>query len=115
MDTRVHERKHPDGRRHVAHSRPHAHHGACVVVGLERRASLSLGNNDGGIEDLVELGEVEEPAPESKTFVPESSNVGRIWGAIAVQMNKRIPGLPLVECGIVRGSISESSRPVNLA
>jgi hypothetical protein len=115
VDARVYERKHPDRGRHVAHSGPHAHHGACVVVGLEGGASLSFGNDDGGIEDLVELGEVEEPTPEGKAFVPEPSNIRRVWNAIAVQMNKRVLGLPLVECGVVGGRIAESSRAVDLA
>jgi hypothetical protein len=56
VNTRVDEREHPDRWRHVAHSCPHAHHSACVVVGLESGAPLSLDKNDDGIKDLVELG-----------------------------------------------------------
>lgn len=50
--------KHPDGRRHVAHPGPHAHHGAGMVVCLQGRAEPALGEDDEGVEHLVEFTEV---------------------------------------------------------
>lgn len=73
MDSRVEEAEHPDGGGHEAHSSPHAEHGAGVVVSLEGGAALSLGQNDSRIDNLVELGEVEEVSVESESLVPQSS------------------------------------------
>ncbi len=42
----------------------YAHHGAGVVVRLQRRAELALGEDDERVEHLVELAEVEDPAVE---------------------------------------------------
>lgn len=75
VDSRVDQGKHPNGRRHEAHAGPHGQHSAGMVVLLERSAALALGQNDGRVKDLVELGEVEPPAPESKAFVPDSAHI----------------------------------------
>lgn len=70
VDSGVEEAEHPDGGGHEAHTSPHAEHGTGVVVSLERGAALSLGENDGRINDLVELGQVEEVSVERETLVP---------------------------------------------
>lgn len=73
VNTRVQETEEPDCWGHVAHTSPHAHHGTGVVVGLESRGSLALSQDNNGVDDLVELGKVEEPSIESETLVPETS------------------------------------------
>lgn len=70
VDEGVDKDKHPDRGGHVADTSPHAQHSACVVVGLQSCASLALCDDDASVDDLVELRQVEEPAPERKTLVP---------------------------------------------
>jgi hypothetical protein len=69
----VNENKLPDGSRHVTHASPHAEHGSSVVVGLESRTELALGENDESVENLVELAEIEDPTIESQTLVPHTT------------------------------------------
>lgn len=81
VDARVQEAEEPDGWSHVAHTSPHAHHGTGVVISLKSRGLLALGENDNGINDLVELGEVEEPSVECETLVPETATNGQGVGS----------------------------------
>ena len=80
VDARVDKDEHPNGRTHVSHAGPHAHHGTGVVVRLERRAELALGQDDEGIEHLVELAQVEDPAVEGQALVPDASRLSRRRG-----------------------------------
>jgi len=73
MNSRVKKAEQPDGRSHEAHSSPHAHHRAGMVISLKGRAALSLGQDNDSVDDLVELGQVEEPSVESQTLVPKST------------------------------------------
>ena len=75
MDAGVEKGKHPDWRGHVADAGPHAHHGTRVVIGLQSGTALSLGQDDGRVKDLVELGQIEPPAPEGEALVPQATNV----------------------------------------
>lgn len=115
VDTRVDVDKHPDRRRHVPHTCPHAHHRPSMVVRLKGRTTSALGDDDQSINDLVEFGEVEEPAPECKTFVPQSSNIRRIGRTLWQQVNKLVLGLPDIQRGVVRDCVADSSWTVNLA
>lgn len=73
MNERVDENKLPNGSRHVTHASPHAEHGSSVVVGLESRAELALGEDDEGVKNLVELAEIEDPAIVSQSLVPHTA------------------------------------------
>ena len=115
MDEAVDEDKHPDGRAHVAHTSPHAQHSASMVVGLQSRAALALCDNDEGVQNLVELAEVEDPTPEGQPFVPQSSNVGRVRVAVRAHVDERVLGLPDVDGRVVGSSVTEPSRAVDLA
>jgi hypothetical protein len=115
VDEAVDEDKHPDRRAHIAHTSPHAQHSACVVVGLQSRAALALCDNDEGVQDLVELAEVEDPTPEGQSFVPQSSNVSRVWVAVRAHVNERVLRLPDVNGGVVGCGVAEASRSVDLA
>ena len=64
MDARVDKREHPDGRTHIAHTSPHTEHSTSMMIRLKSGASLALGQDDHGVDDLVELAQVEEPTPE---------------------------------------------------
>lgn len=115
VDEAVDEDEHPDRWAHVAHTGPHAEHGASVVVCLQSRAALALRNNDEGVQDLVKLAEVEDPAPESQSLVPQSSNVGRIRVSVPAHVDERVLGLPDVDGRVVCCSVAKSSRSVDLA
>lgn len=72
VDQGVEGNKHPDGRGCGADPGPHGQHGAGVVVSLEERRLAALGEDDEGVEDLVELGEVEEVAVVREAVAPDS-------------------------------------------
>jgi hypothetical protein len=114
VDERVDKDKHPDRRGHVTDASPHAQHGACVVVGLESCASLALCDNDHGVDNLVELGEVEEPAPEGKALVPEAANVGGVRSALWHQLDHSVFGLPDIGGRVVVNSIAKAARTIDL-
>lgn len=115
MDERVEEAEDPDGRGHVTNTTPHSQHSSRVVVGLERRAHLALGENDQGVEDFVELAEIENPSVECQTLVPKPA-----WGLSARQASgsqERVVGgrLPLPEGLVVEETIAKASRSVDSA
>lgn len=72
MDEGVEHDKGPDGRRREPQADPHREHCAGVVVGLERGGLAALGEDDGGVEHLVELGEVEVVAVEREAVFPDA-------------------------------------------
>jgi hypothetical protein len=116
MDTRVDQNEHPDGRGHEAHTSPHGQHSAGVVVLLQGGAALALGEDNGRVEDFVELGEVEPPAPEGEALVPDPANVGRVWQAgRRVDQDVRVLAAPAVGGRIVRDGVAEATRAVDLA
>lgn len=104
MDTRVDKGEHPDGCRHVAHTGPHAHHGAGVVVRLQGRAELALGQDDKGVEDLVELAQVEDPAVKGQALVPQSADVHAA--------GRGLPSIVLLNVG---GGVAKTGGTVELA
>lgn len=114
MDPRIDEDKHPDRRAHETDARPHAQHRASMVVRLERRRALALCQNDEGIDDLVELADIEDPAPESQPFVPQSAHIRRIRVARRQEVDGRVLHLPDVDRRVVRRGVTESSRPMQL-
>ena len=115
MDERVDEDEHPDWRRHVSDASPHAEHSASMVVGLQCWTSLSLGQNDQGVQDLIKLGKVEEPAPKGQTLTPKSSYVGGIRCSILRKMNEAVLCLPDIECSVVSDRITQTPGALNLA
>lgn len=68
----------PDGTAHVSNASPHAEHGSKVVKGLQCCRSLAFCQNDNCVDYLVELAQVEKPAPEGQSFVPDSANICRV-------------------------------------
>ena len=115
VDEAVDEDEHPDRRAHVAHTSPHTQHSACVVVCLKSCATLALCDNDESVQDLIELAEVEEPTPEGKSLVPQSSNISRIRVSTRAHVNQRVLGFPNVDGRVVCSSIAQASRSVDLA
>lgn len=107
--------EHPNGRAHEADASPHAEHCTGVVVGLQSGAALALGDDDEGVQDFVELGQVEPEAPESETLVPEPSNVRRIRTATRAEQYELVLVLPHTRRGIVVHSISKSPRAMHFA
>lgn len=59
-----------------------------MVISLQSRASLPLGQDNDSIQDLVELAQVKEPAVESKTLIPQSSNIRSVRCSILAQKNR---------------------------
>jgi hypothetical protein len=86
-----------------------------MVVLLESSAALALGQNDGRVKNLVELGKVEPPAPEGETLVPDSANVGRVWQAVGAHVNIGVQAAPGVVAVVVGDGVAESAGTVNLA
>jgi hypothetical protein len=115
MNARVNQDKHPDWRRHIANTSPHAQHGTRVVISLESGAALALGNDDGRVKDLVEFGEVEPEAPPGKAFIPHPSHVSR-WGpGNGVEADGAIPVVPLIRLRVEGGSAAKSTRAIDFA
>jgi hypothetical protein len=114
MDSRVDEHEHPDRRAHVPDSGPHAKHGSRMMVSLESAAPLALGNDDQGINDLVELAEVEPPAPECQSFIPQAAHVCPVRQT-TIEHDLRIGSIPRAGRGVVADRISESTRAIDLA
>jgi hypothetical protein len=115
MDTRVDGCEHPDWRRHEAHTSPHGQHSAGVVVLLERGAALALCEDDERVKNLIELGEVKPPAPESETLVPDPAYVGLVWHATGSNQDVVVQAAPGVVARMVGNRVAESSRAVDLA
>ncbi|KAG7051698.1 GNS1/SUR4 family protein, partial [Colletotrichum scovillei] len=94
---------------------PHAHHGTGVVVGLEGGAELALGKDDEGVEDLVELAQVEDPAVEGESLVPDSAS-GLTAGA-SIKAKSVVAGQagPVTDSLVVDGGGTEASVAVELA
>ena len=115
MNSRVDQDEHPDGRGHVADTSPHAEHGTCVVVSLQGGAPLSLGKDDKSVKDFVELGEVEPPAPEGETFIPEPAHIRGVRQARGTQSDVGVLALPLVRIRVVRHSVTKPPRSMHLA
>jgi hypothetical protein len=116
VDAGVDQNEHPDGRRHEAHASPHGQHSAGVVVLLERGAALALDEDNDRVEDFVELGEVEPPAPEGKALVPDPANVGLVGQARRrVDQDVRVLAGPAAGGRIVRDGVAEAARAVDLA
>lgn len=115
VDEAVDEDEHPNGRAHVANTGPHAKHSAGMVIGLQGRAPLALGDNDESVQDLVELAKIEDPAPESQSLIPQPANIGRVWVSVRAHADERILRLPDVDGGVVGDGVAQTSRAVNLA
>lgn len=115
MNEAVDEDKHPNRRAHIAHTSPHAQHSACVVICLQSRAALALCDNNEGVQNLVELAEVEDPTPEGQSLVPQSSDVSRVRVAVRAHVDERVLRLPDVDGGVVGCGVTKTSRSVDLA
>jgi hypothetical protein len=86
-----------------------------VVVGLQSRAALAFCDNDEGVQDLVELAEVEDPTPEGQSLVPQSSNVSRVRVTVRAHVDERVLGLPNVDGRVVGCGVTKTSGSVDLA
>lgn len=72
VDERVEDDKNPNRRCLVVDAGPHGDHCASVMVGLKQRRATSLQDDDDGVDDLVELGKVEEVTPVTEGVVPQA-------------------------------------------
>lgn len=86
-----------------------------MVVGLQRRAKFALRENDQSVEHLVELAEVEDPAVEGKSLVPQAARIGAQWLAVARQSHARRVCLPRPAALVVDDAIAVSRRAVHPA
>lgn len=107
MNSRIDQRKDPDRRPHVANARPHAHHGTRVVIGLQRRALLALGQDNRGVQDLIEFGQIEDPAKVGQPLVPQPPIVRRVGHASGSQLGFRVGQNPFVGGRVVHGAVSQ--------
>jgi hypothetical protein len=87
-----------------------------MMICLQEAALLALGQDDSCVYDLVEFGQIEQPAVESQAFVPHSSYVGSFWTqAICRQMKCSVGHRPGGALFIVTRCIAEPSRSLYLA
>lgn len=115
MDKGVEEAEDPDGAGHVAHTSPHAHHGSGVVVGLQSRAVLALGQDDEGVENLVELAQVEDPAVEVEALGPQAAGLKGVGHTIAgshISSGALRGGIPSSSGVVVVHGVAQALRPV---
>ena len=71
VNKRVEDDKDPDRGSLIVGTGLHGDHGSSMVVGLKEGRTTALDNDDDGINDLVELGEVEDVSPVTERAVPE--------------------------------------------
>lgn len=113
VNTRVQEAEEPDSWSHIAHTSPHAHHRTSMVISLQSRRSLSLGQDNNGINNLVKLGKVKEPSIESKTLIPKTST-SRQSSARDISLASS-GGNPLLSSRIICDGVAKSRWSVELA
>ena len=75
VQERIDKDEHPNWWRHVTNPGPHAQHSASMMERLEYRAFLAFGEDDCGIEHLVEFRKVEKPSVESEALIPDPAHV----------------------------------------
>ena len=114
MNARINEDEHPNRRTHIPNSSPHTQHRPSVMIRLQCRTPLSLGENNARVEDFVEFADIKHPAPESQSFIPQPSNIRRVRVAVGAEMDERILHLPDIQRSIIRSSIPKPSRSMHL-
>lgn len=85
------------------------------MISLESGAALALGNNNGSVKNLIELGEVEPEAPPGKAFIPHSSHVGRWRAGKGVEADGAVSVVPLICLRVEGGSAAKSTWAIDLA
>jgi hypothetical protein len=86
-----------------------------MMIGLESGTTFTLHNDNDCVKDLVELGKIEDPSPESKALIPDPTNVGTIRQAIATELDELILDAPRVAFCAECGSIAQTPWTVHLA
>jgi hypothetical protein len=86
-----------------------------VVIGLKGGAALSFGEDDEGVEDLIELGEIEPPSPPGKSLVPHPAYVRGVRKTVGTQANIAVLVDPLIRVRVIRVGIPKPARSMNLA
>lgn len=115
MNSRIDQGEDPDRSCDVTDTCPHAHHGTGVMVRLQGRALLTLGQNDDGVKDLVELGQVEDPAEEGQTLIPETTKIGGVRNTSCSQTELGVAEGPLVNGSVVRSRVTVTPGSIDLA
>lgn len=85
------------------------------MVFLKSGATLALDDENGCIHNLVELGQVEPPAPEGETLVPDSAQVGTVGQTLRVHQHIRVEARPGAVVWMVDNRVTKASGTVNLA
>lgn len=84
-----------------------------MVVSLQSRRSLSLSQDNNGINNLVKLGKVKEPSIESKTLIPKTSTSRQRSGR-DISLT-RSGGNPLLSRRIICDGVAKSRWSIELA
>lgn len=61
-----------------------------MMVLLEGCAPLALNDKDGCVDNFVEFGEVEPPAPESQSLIPDAAKIRLIGQAGSIYVDVRV-------------------------
>ena len=115
VNGRVDQSKDPNRRRNVPNTSPHAHHSTGVVIGLQGGALLALGQDNGGVKHLVELGQVENPPQVGQSLIPQTTVFSRIRHTTLSQRELRVRHDPLIGGGVVDSRIAVSTGAIDLA
>jgi len=86
-----------------------------MVVSLQSRAPLPLGRDDKGVQELVELAEIEQPAPEGETLVPHAANIGGVRSSVWQQVDDGVLDLPGSGGRVEGDGVTQTARTVYLA
>lgn len=114
VDARIDDDEHPDRRRHETNTGPSAEHGAGMMEGLEERGIFTLCEYDEGIDNLVELGQVEQPAIKGKPFIPQAAKISSVR-EVLIELHSSVGELPGIVGKTESGSAAVATRTVEFA
>ena len=86
-----------------------------MVVRLQGRTLLPLGQDNRRVKHLVELGQVEDPTQIRQALVPQTASICGIRQISLSQLEVRIGDDPPITCGIVQRGIAVTPGPIDLA
>jgi hypothetical protein len=87
-----------------------------MMIGLEEAALLAFSQDNCCVNDLVELGQIKEPAVECKPFVPNATNVGPLRAeTVSCEMKSSVGHRPSTGLLIVCCRTAHPTWPLNLA
>lgn len=118
----VEEEEDPDRRAHILDPDKETPASSHMMVSLQGRALFALQEDDGGVDKLVKLGDVEPPAVKRQPFVPQATELIRL-GKVGVDgglgstggTGERVALRPRPVRRVVDGSVAQTGSPLHPA